>query len=115
MAYLRKEKETIEISYPLDMVWAALPKAISTLQWKIQEKNDDKHHITAKTKGSFMSYGSVILIDLAPLSGEKTKMTIAAETPVTTITSVADFGRTKDRIEAFIEILAKQMNATKTS
>ena len=36
-------------------------------------------------------------------------MNIDAETPVTTITSVIDFGRTRDRMGQFIEILAKEM------
>lgn len=110
MAYLRKEKETIEISFPLNSVWAAIPKAIATLQWKIEEKDDDKHHAKAKTKSGFMSYSSNITIDVSSVDEKTTRMSVAAETPVTTITSIADFGRTKDRIEMFIELLAKQMN-----
>ena len=110
MAYLRKEKETVEISYPLEMVWAAIPKAIKTLEWKIEEKNDETHNAKVKTKSGFMSYSSVLYIDAISVDEKTTRMSVNAETPVTTITSIADFGRTKDRIEQFIETLAKQMN-----
>ena len=110
MAYLRKEKETVEISYPLEMVWAAIPKAIKTLEWKIEEKNDETHNAKVKTKSGFMSYSSVLYIDAISVDEKTTRMSVNAETPVTTITSIADFGRTKDRIELFIETLAKQMN-----
>jgi hypothetical protein len=40
-------------------------------------------------------------------------MSIKAETPVTTITSIIDFGRTRDRIGQFIEMIAKQMEEKK--
>jgi hypothetical protein len=39
-----------------------------------------------------------------------TQLSIAGETPVTTITSVADYGRTKERIEVFVVTLAKIMS-----
>ena len=110
MAYLRKEKETVEISYPLEMIWAAIPKAIKTLEWKIEEKNDETHNAKVKTKSGFMSYSSILYIDAISVDEKTTLMSVNAETPVTTITSIADFGRTKDRIEQFIETLAKQMN-----
>jgi hypothetical protein len=110
MAYLRKEKETVEISYPLEMVWAAIPKAIKTLEWKIEEKNDETHNAKVKTKSGFMSYSSILYIDAISVDEKTTRMSVNAETPVTTITSIADFGRTKDRIELLIETLAKQMN-----
>jgi hypothetical protein len=38
-----------------------------------------------------------------------TKMAISAETPVTTITSVADWGRTGERIEVLVSTLSKIM------
>jgi hypothetical protein len=110
MAYLRKEKETVEISYPLEMVWAAIPKAVKTLEWKIEEKNDETHNAKVKTKSGFMSYSSILYIDAISVDEKTTRMSVNAETPVTTITSIADFGRTKDRIELLIETLAKQMN-----
>jgi hypothetical protein len=45
---------------------------------------------------------------------QTTRISINAETPVTTITSLADFGRTRDRVEIFIEALAKQMEKKKS-
>ena len=37
MAYTREEKEYFEVSYPLNAVWEALPKAIAELEWTVQE------------------------------------------------------------------------------
>ena len=52
MAYLRKENETVEIDYPLEKVWAAVPKALKKLKCTIKEKDDTTHHIKTKTKGA---------------------------------------------------------------
>jgi hypothetical protein len=38
-------------------------------------------------------------------------MHVASETPVTTITSVADYGRTSERIEVLVATLSKLMAA----
>jgi hypothetical protein len=109
MAYLRKENETVEIDYPLDQVWAAVPKALKKLKWTIKEKDDAAHHIKTKTKGAFMSYPSTLIIDAAAVDEKTARVKVTAETPVTTITSIADFGRTHDRIDQFFEALAIQL------
>ncbi|MCJ7560600.1 hypothetical protein MUO79_08280 [Candidatus Bathyarchaeota archaeon] len=109
MAYLRKEKETVEIAYPLTKVWTAIPKALTNLEWNVEQIDDTTHRAKAKTKAGFMSYGSVLLIDVVPVDENTTRVSVAAETPVTTITAVVDFGRTGDRIELFFEELAKQL------
>ena len=109
MAYLRKEKETVEIDYPLDKVWANVPKAIDSLEWTLETADDTAHHIKAKTKGGFMSYPSVLIIDAMAVDEKTARVKVTAETPVTTITSIADFGRTRDRVELFFEALAKQL------
>jgi hypothetical protein len=109
MAYSREETENIEVDHPLKQLWEAIPKAIEQLEWVIQESDQDKHHLTIKTKGAFMSYPSTMKVDLVTVDDETTRMLIAAETPVTTITSVADFGRTRERIERFVISLAKLM------
>ena len=115
MAYLRSEKEDLEISYSLDSIWVAIPKAVKALQWSIEEKDDKAHKAKLKTKSGFMSYSSILYLE-AKSEGEKTtRMAINAETPVTTITSMADFGRTRDRVEAFIIMLAKEMEKKKRS
>jgi len=114
MAYLRKEKETVEIDYPLGKVWVAVPKALASLEWTLEETDDAKHHIKAKTKGAFMSYPSVLIIDGVTVDEKTARVKVTAETPVTTITSIADFGRTRDRIDLFFEALAKQLTKKTT-
>jgi hypothetical protein len=113
MAYLRKENEMVEIDYSLGNVWVAVPKALASLEWAIQEIDDAAHHVKAKTQGGFMSYPSVLIIDGVAVDKKTARVKVTAETPVTTITSIADFGRTRDRIELFFEALAKQLNNKK--
>lgn len=109
MAYLRKEKETIEIDYPLSKIWDAIQGALQSLDWAVEKIDEEAHHIQAKTKSRFMSYGSVILIDVLFMDEKTTRVSIAAETPVTTITSVFDLGRTRDRIDLFLQQLSRQL------
>ena len=113
MAYLRNETEKLEIEYPLEKIWAEIPEVVKILEWTIEEKDDEAHEIKVKTKGGFMAYGSVMNIEVTAADEKTTCMSITAETPVTTITSIIDFGRTRDRMGQFIEILAKQMERKK--
>jgi len=115
VAYLRKEKETVEIDYPLGKVWAAVPKALNSLEWTVEETDATAHHVKVKTKGGFMSYASVLLIDAAAVEEKTVRVTVTAETPVTTITSFVDFGRTGERIGRFFEALAKQLTIHKNT
>jgi hypothetical protein len=109
MAYLREESEKLEIDYPIKQLWETMPKAVAKLEWEIKETDEAKHHLVIKTKGAFMSYGSTMKVDLVVVDENTTRMVISAETPVTTITSIADFGRTRDRIEVFVETIAKMV------
>jgi hypothetical protein len=109
MAYLRSEKEKLEIEYPLDAVWAAVPEVVKILEWKIEEQNDQTHHVKIKTKAGFLAYSSTVYVDITVTDEKTTQMAVSAETPVTTITSVADFGRTADRLDQFITVLAKYL------
>ena len=111
MAYLREEKETLEVSYPLDAVWEAIPKAVAKLEWIIEETNQETHYVKIKTKGAFLSYPSKLMVNLSTVDENTTKMAIKGETPVTTITSVADYGRTGERIEVLVSTLSKLMAA----
>jgi hypothetical protein len=113
MAYLRNENENLEVDYPLEKIWAAIPGVIKILEWQIEEKDDVAHKAKVKTKGGFMAYGSTFNIEVTSVDDNTTRLSINAETPVTTITSIIDFGRTRDRIGQFIEILAKQMEKKK--
>jgi len=115
MAYLRKEKETVEIDYSLGKVWAAIPKALANLEWTEEETDDIAHNVKAKTKGGFMSYPSVLIIKVGAADEITARVEVTAETPVTTITSIADFGRTRERIELFFEVLARQLSNKKNS
>jgi hypothetical protein len=99
----------MEISYPLNKVWTAIHKVLSNFQWEVEELDDEKHHTKAKTQGGLLSWGSVLLIDLEPVDRSKTKLTVAAETPVTTITSMVEFGRTRQRINMFLSALAEEL------
>jgi hypothetical protein len=109
MAYLRNENEKFEIDYPLEKIWDAIPEVVKILEWTIQEKDDVSHKTKVKTKGGFMAYGSTFYIEVIAVDTKTTRLFINAETPVTTITSVIDFGRTRDRMGQFIEVLANQM------
>ena len=113
MAYLRNEKETIEVDHPLEKIWTAIPEAVKILEWTIEEKNGASHKAKVKTKGGFMAYSSILEIEVKPVDENTTQISLNAETPVTTITSIVDFGRTRDRMGQFIEILAKLMEKKK--
>jgi len=110
MAYTREGKESFEVSYPLNVIWEAIPKAIAKLEWTIEETDEAAHHLKIKTKGAFLSYGSSMEIDLTAIDEKTTKMSISAETPVTTITAMADYGRTRERIDVLISTLGKLMS-----
>jgi hypothetical protein len=115
LAYLRKEKETYEIDYSIAKIWKALPKAIASLDWAIEEIDNKAHHAKARTKTSFLSYSSILTIDATPVNEKTTRVNVTAETTVTTITSIADFGRTQHRIDLFFEALSKQLTSQKTT
>lgn len=113
MAYTREETENVEVDYPINQLWEGIPKALEKLEWTIQESDKNTYHLKVKTKGAFMSYPSSMKIDLAKVDDKTTRMLISGETPVTTITSVLDFGRTRERIEKFIVTLAQLMENKK--
>ena len=115
MAYLRKEKQTFEIDYALIDVWPAIPQVLASLEWTTEEINDSAHHAIVKTKAGFMSYGSKLTINGVSAGEKACRITVEGETPVTTITAIADFGRTSDRIQLFFETLAKRLNTIEKS
>jgi carbon monoxide dehydrogenase subunit G len=115
VAYLRKEKQTFEIDYPLAEVWAAIPDVLNSLQWIIEQIDNETHDAKVKTKPGFMSYSSRLTIRGLAVDEKKCRIIAEGETPVTTITSLTDFGRTSDRVQLFFETLAMRMNTTKKS
>jgi len=109
MAYLRKEKGTIEIPYSLSKVWSAITKVLTSLEFDTEQIDDKAHHIKAKTKSGLMSWSSVFIIAAESVDEKNTRVSIAADTPVTTITAMFDFGRTRQRMDLFFTELAKQL------
>jgi hypothetical protein len=109
MAYLRKEKEIIEVDYPLKTVWKAISKAVLALDWDIEEEKEASHQVKIKTKSNFMAYSSNLVIELTEKDKKTTRLSLSAETPVTTITGIVDFGRTRERIDSFLLALIKQL------
>jgi hypothetical protein len=109
MAYLRKDNETVEVQYSLKKVWTAVPKAIASLQWSLEEIDEKAYHVKAKTKAAFMSFSSTLLIHMIPVNENTTRVSIAAETPVTSITAIVDFRQGGRRIGLFFSELAKHL------
>lgn len=109
MAYLRREKETVEIDYSLGKVWETIPRVLESLEWIAQEIDQDKHQIKVKTKSGFMLFSSTLLIKTSAVDEKTSRVTITIETPVTTITAMMEFGRARERVDLFFETLAKHL------
>jgi hypothetical protein len=110
MAYLRNEKETVEMDFPLSKVWEAIAQTVTRLEWTIETTDETTHRLQAKTKSAFLSYSSVITIETKSVSENITRVSVTAETPVTIITSALDFGKTQERVDLFLRALAIQLN-----
>lgn len=110
MAYLKKEKEVVEMDFPVDIVWGAISKVITTLEWEVEAQDRDALKIKAKSKSGFMSYGSIISIELLKVDEKVTRVAVTAETPVTTVTSIVNFGQTARRVDSFFRELAGQFD-----
>jgi hypothetical protein len=110
MAYLRKEKETVEIDYPMSKVWEAIPKALKNLGWNVEEIQAEIHQVKVKTNSNFMAYASVLVINALSVDEKTVRVSVVSETPVTTITSLLYFGRAQERINRFFEQLEKTLS-----
>ncbi len=115
MAYLRTTKQELEADFPLEDIWRAIPEALAELKWEIEEKDDNAHLLKVKTQSSFLSYSSTLIIHASKVNEKTTNIKIDAGTPVTTITSVMDFGQADERISTFVISLAKIMNTKNAS
>jgi hypothetical protein len=109
MAYLRKEKEIVEMDYPLAKVWESIEKAVTSLEWKTEETDEATHKVKIKTKSNFMAYASTLNVEVTASNEKVTRVVVSAETPVTTVTGIIDFGRTSERINSFLLALVKQL------
>ena len=109
MAYLRKEKEIVEVDYPIDKVWTAIQRAVIALDWTIEVNDEPNHNVKAKTKTALMSYSSILSINAVAVADNTTRVNVSAETTVTTLTAIVDFGRTRERIDSFLAELSEQL------
>jgi hypothetical protein len=111
MAYLRREKEIVETDFPLETVWAAVFKVVASLEWAIEETDESIHRLKIRTKGALMSYSSMVTVDILSVSENTTRINVSVETPVTTLTGIVDFGRTRERVDSFLMALMAQLGA----
>jgi len=113
MAYLRKDDETVEIDHPLGKVWMGIQNALTSLQksqqWSTEQVDETAHRVKAKTKAGPWSWGSILLITVTSVNENTTRVSVAAETTITMITAIIDFGQGRRRIGQFLEELAKQL------
>ncbi len=110
MAYLRQRVKELDIDYPLDSIWQALPKAAEEIDWDITERDEAAHRLTVKTSNTLTSYATTLKVELKSIDQNSTHLTIYGETPVTTITSTLEFGQTFDCTDDFVLALADVMN-----
>ena len=103
----------MEIDYPLGEVWQVIPEVLASLDWTAEQMNDSSYQAQVKTNAGFMSYRSKLSISGVKVDDKTCRIVVEGETPVTTITAVADFGRTSDRINLFFETLAKRLHISK--
>jgi hypothetical protein len=109
MAYLRKDEETVEIDHSFDKVWVAVQKVLKSLDWSVEQVDEAGHQVKAKSKAGPMSWSSMLLIDVAAVNENTTRVKAAAETPVTMIVAIVDFSQGKRRISHFFDELSKQL------
>jgi hypothetical protein len=109
MAYLRKDDETVEIDHPLGKVWMGVQSALKSLEWSTEQVDEAAHRVKAKTKAGPWSWGSILLINVTPVNESTTRVSVAAETTITMVTAIIDFGQGRRRIGQFFEALAKQL------
>ena len=100
----------VELGYSLKKVWTVTRKALVSLGWNVESIDDNAHQIRAKTQSSLMAWGSIFLIDVAPKDKSTTRVSVAAETVVTAVTALVDYGRTRQRIELFFQELRRQLS-----
>ncbi|MEM2098894.1 MAG: hypothetical protein QXU99_04000 [Candidatus Bathyarchaeia archaeon] len=109
MAYLRKDNETVEIDQELNRVWDAVFRAIEELKWNIESTNHDAHQVRIKTPRDFISWETTLIIEMLKMSDSTTRVFIVAETPVTTISAIFDFGRARRYIDLFLAALHRKL------
>jgi hypothetical protein len=115
MAYLRKDKHLIESDYSFPEIWEEIPIVIEEIGWKLGNIDEKNQQIRASTIGGMLSYASLLVIKVWSTNNKKTRIEINSETPVTTITSITDFGRIRQRVDLFFEALSIKLDNKKIS
>lgn len=115
MAYLRKDKHLIESDYSFNEIWEKIPIIIEELGWKLENIDEKNQKIRVSTIGGMLSYASLLIIKVWATNNKKTRIKIDSETPVTTITSITDFGRIRERIDLFFQALSIKLGHKKLS
>ena len=109
VAYVRREEGAAEYAHPLNKVWACIPEVVAGLGWGVEAVDDVAHRVRVKTWSGLFAWGSVFLIDVVAVSDGTTRVNVRAETPVTAITGLVDFGRTGQMIGVFFQELQRQL------
>jgi hypothetical protein len=110
MAYLRRMQKDVDIDFPVEAIWKAIPTAIDELDWEITREDDVNHRLTIRTSDTLTSYASTLNLELKKMDETRSHLVILGETPVTTITSTLQFSQTCDAMEDFVLELAEVMN-----
>jgi hypothetical protein len=110
MAYLRQMQKDVDIDFPVEAIWKAIPTAIDELDWEITREDDVNHRLTIRTSDTLTSYASTLNLELKKMDETRSHLVILGETPVTTITSTLQFSQTCDAMEDFVLELAEVMN-----
>jgi hypothetical protein len=110
VAYVKKEEDAIGLAYPLSKVWASIPKALNSLGWKVERIDNIIHCVKAKAKASLMAWVpidevSVFVIDAVSINKNTARVSVTGETS----SALADYGRTRKRINLFFQELQKQL------
>jgi hypothetical protein len=109
LAYLRREVENVETDFSMDKVLEAISKTVTLLEWTMEESDEAAHKMKIRTKANFMAYASLVVVELTSVKEGTTRIRVAAETPVTTLTGIVDFGRTRERIDTFLMTMMAQL------
>jgi len=115
MAYLQEEREIVEMDFPINVVWETSKKVISCFDWTIVEIDESTCCMHVKTKEvCFLSCATVLSVEVKVVSDNVSRVTVSAETPVTTMTSV-NFAKTQAYINSFLGALSLELSMRTTN
>ena len=110
MPTLQELKKEINIDFPLQQVWEAIPKAVDQLDWEIVKQNSFAYEFIIRTAQALVSYFLILEVELTALGQETTHIVIYGEIPVTTINSTQPVNLTDNEINHFVSALSETMH-----